>query len=117
MHHHPHAGIVYIVYGLIVLGGGIYGYVKAKSSPSLVAGVVSALITFAAAALFRGHHPRIGIVLGGLVGLALSIVFYRRYQETKNAMPAIPIGILSLLVILYSIWAFMRVNALRLHGG
>jgi uncharacterized membrane protein (UPF0136 family) len=108
--HHPH-GFIYIIYGIIMLCGGVYGYAKTNSLPSLIAGIVSAVLACIAAALFR-YHPRLGALLGGLLGLALAIFFYVRYTKTQKAMPAIPIGGISLLVFFYSIFLLMRIHHL-----
>ncbi len=108
MHHHHTAAYVYVVYGVIVLAGGIFGYVKAKSTPSLISGIVAAIVAIAAGVLFH-HHPKVGVGLGALDSLALTIVFASRYATTKNPMPAIPIGALSLLVFVYSGYLLMKI--------
>jgi uncharacterized membrane protein (UPF0136 family) len=110
-HHHPLAGLVYIIYGIIILSGGIYGYVKTNSRPSLISGIISAIVAAIAAAVFH-RHPQLGVAIGGLLGLSLAIVFYIRYSNTKKTMPAIPIGALSLFVFFYSIFALMRIHHL-----
>jgi uncharacterized membrane protein (UPF0136 family) len=112
MHHHPHqhAALVYIVYGVIVLAGGIYGYAKSQSTPSLIAGIGSAVVAGIAAVLFHGHHPRLGVAIGAILGLTLSIVFYRRYSQTQKPMPAIPMGVLSALLFLYSVYVLIQIH-------
>jgi uncharacterized membrane protein (UPF0136 family) len=112
--HNSHAGLVLIVYGVILLIGGLYGYVKAKSTPSLIAGIFSALVAVFAGVIFR-HHPGFSLLLGGLTGLVLTVVFYRRYEETKKPMPALPVGILSFFVFLYSMYTLVKVHHL-MHG-
>jgi uncharacterized membrane protein (UPF0136 family) len=109
MHHHGHIiSIVYIAYGVIVLIGGIFGYTKAQSTPSLISGIVSAIVAITAGILVP-HHPKVGLGLGALVGLTLTIVFASRYAKTKNPIPAIPVGALSALVFLYSAYALLKV--------
>lgn len=95
--------ILYIVYAVVLLAGGAMGYSKARSAPSLIAGVVSALLAAVAAVLLSLHHPRSGLGLGILVSLVISIFFVRRYQTTHKAMPAIPVIVLSIVVLLFSL--------------
>jgi uncharacterized membrane protein (UPF0136 family) len=95
-------GLLYIIYALVLLAGGAMGYSRARSIPSLVAGTVSAIVMLTAAFVLD-HHPRIGAGLGILVSVVLGIVFIRRYQATKKAMPAVPVIAFSGLVLVISI--------------
>ena len=114
--HHPHAAIVYIIYGLILLAGGIYGFAKTNSRPSLIAGIASAVVSIIAAIVFR-HHPRVGLAIGALLGLILCAFFAGRFKSTGKAMPAIPISVLSALIFLYSIISYLRIHHLAIHGS
>jgi uncharacterized membrane protein (UPF0136 family) len=116
MHHHHLAPLIYIIYGFIVLFGGVYGYVKAGSVPSMTAGVISGIIAIFAGVMFR-RHPMLAALIAAILGLVLTAVFYRRYITTQKAMPAIPVGILSALVCLYSIFVMLAVHHMRQHGG
>lgn len=95
--------ILYIVYAVILLIGGIVGYVKAKSSPSLIGGIASAILALIAA-LLTPEHAAAGLGLGLLTGLLVGILFLRRYATTKKPMPAIPIIVLSAIVFLVSVF-------------
>ncbi len=78
----------FALFGLVTLGGGVVGYVKAKSRASLIAGVASALLLWLAAGLLSGGSVRAGAALGGVVAVALVGRFLPAYLKTKKPMPA-----------------------------
>ena len=93
-------GLLYLVYAVVLVLGGLFGYVKTRSTASLIAGVASAVVLIIAT-VFAPHHPRVTLGLGAVVSAALLVVFVRRYAVTRKAMPAIPIIVLSLVVLGY----------------
>jgi len=89
------AKFYYIVFGLFTLVGGVMGYVKAKSTISLVAGIVCGLGLFAAAFLI--HVTLIGaLVVGLLVCTALAGKFVPDFIHKKAVFPG---GVMALLSI------------------
>lgn len=100
--------ILLYVYGILLIVGGLMGYVKAKSVPSAVAGVVCGLI-----ALFLGYRyawhfaPEAAFVLA----VVLIVIMGRRYLRTKKPMPALPIVVLSLIVAVAQIVVLLVVGA------
>lgn len=76
-----------LIYGLIVLLGGIVGYVKAKSKVSLFAGVGSGVALLVAWFLGR-QIPVAGLGLATLIALMLFIVFIIRLLRTRTFMPS-----------------------------
>jgi uncharacterized membrane protein (UPF0136 family) len=100
--------VVLYVYGVLLIIGGLIGYAKAHSLPSLWAGLICGLI-----ALFLGydyiwHYAPICALI-----LALILVFLmgRRYARTRKPMPSLMIVILSLIVIAVQIYV-MAVDGL-----
>ena len=94
---HPAVWVVG-VYGLVSLVGGVIGYVKAKSTASLIAGTVSGgLMLWAADGLRRGNSA------AELVSLAIPIVlglrFFTTWRRTKRLMPDLIMVILGLATI------------------
>jgi len=63
-------------YGVLALGGGLMGYVKAKSRASLIAGGSSGLLLIAGALLARSQ-PVAGLVMVAIVSAALVARFAR----------------------------------------
>jgi len=81
------AALTSVVYGSLVLAGGIMGYRKARSRASLVSGLVSAAFLFLAAILiFRGNP--IGSRLAMAVALLLLVFFAIRWLKGGKFMPA-----------------------------
>ena len=71
-----------IVYGLLMLFGGIMGFVTGKSTPSLIAGILSAMFLIGAAAMAK-TNPRVGYSIAAVVTLILVGVFIKRYMDTQ----------------------------------
>jgi uncharacterized membrane protein (UPF0136 family) len=97
------------VYAALLLLGGILGYARARSAPSLVAGIIAAVV-MAVAAVLLPHHPRTSLGLGIITSLALGAFFLRRYQETRKPMPALMVLILSVIVLVASIIRFTGIR-------
>lgn len=92
------AGFIVLVYGVLTAGGGVMGYVKASSKPSLIAGLVSGALLLACGALILS-----GLVLGAwgaaAIALALLVIFVVRMARGAGKMPAIPMIVLSLIAL------------------
>ena len=95
----PHVGHVTLaVYALLLAGGGIMGFVKARSRASLIAGVVSAAAAVAAMGLSVA-----GYSFGRPLGLTLAIVMfvffgYRFATRNRKFMPNGMMAVVSLVV-------------------
>lgn len=94
-------GILYILYAIVLFAGGVMGFLKASSLPSLVAGVVAAVLMFVAYGILGHGHT--GLILGAVVSAVMDAFFMFRYAKTRKAMPAIPISVLSVIVLAFSI--------------
>lgn len=91
------AQVALVVYGVLLIVGGIIGKVKSGSSASLFAGAASGAI--ALVGFWQStNDPATGLLTGGLVGLMLTGIFMSRFIRTRQFMPAGLILILSLLV-------------------
>lgn len=89
-----------LIYGVLVALGGIYGYVKAQSVPSLVAGVgAGAVLVGAAIAMMRGAYQ-----VGWWVSLVVALLLLARFVSASfkgfKWMPGGLMIILSLAVII-----------------
>lgn len=96
----PWPVLVLYVYGVLLIVGGAMGYIKAKSVPSLVAGMVCGFI-----ALFLGYRytwhfaPHAAFILA----VVLIIMMGSRYLRTRKPMPALLIVVLSVIVAIVQI--------------
>lgn len=74
-------------YEILVIVGGIVGYVKARSLPSLLAGLVGGGLLMVAAIL-QLNGSSFGLTLARIVTLILVLVFVQRLVTTRKIMPA-----------------------------
>lgn len=79
--------VIGIIYSLLVIAGGIFGYVKAASLPSIIAGVSCGLIC-GFGALISNYYVM------AVVGLVLAGVMSFRFFKYGAIMPA---GVIALL--------------------
>lgn len=76
-----------IAYGLLSGLGGLWGYIKSKSKPSLIAGCLSSILLLVAAAMqLQGFS--FGLLLSKIVTLLLIAVFAVRLIKTSKFMPS-----------------------------
>jgi uncharacterized membrane protein (UPF0136 family) len=102
------AEFVLAVYAMLLAVGGIIGYAKAGSRPSLIAGLASAAVaTLALMTTFQ--NARLGLGLGALVALVLALFFgYRFAAKTRKFMPSGLLALLSLAVALICLYPIIR---------
>ncbi len=99
--------VAILLYALIIIAGGVMGYVSAKSTPSLISGLVSGAVLIVALALSI-RQPKIGFGLAALVALALGIFFLMRFLHTGKWMPAGISVILSAVMLALLLWSLLR---------
>ena len=90
--------VMMIVYGTFCIIGGVIGHVKAKSTISLIAGVVSGLVLFVCAWLFWQFNFA-GAVGGLAVAGLLGGRFFMTWRKTKRVMPDLLMVLLSAATI------------------
>ncbi|MBD3881011.1 hypothetical protein IFO70_04500 [Phormidium tenue FACHB-886] len=91
-----------VAYGILAIAGGIFGYVKARSKPSLISGIVSGLLLLLGG-LGQQQGMSWGLLLSVGVTIVLIVVFAIRFAKTRKFMPAglmILAGILALVGLL-----------------
>ena len=94
--------LIVIVYAVLVSLGGVAGYVKAKSLPSLIAGSLGGLALLAAGwGISRGQVW--GLQAALVLILGLMVFFAVRYLRTRAFMPGGLMAILSLLALV-GVW-------------
>ena len=84
------------------------GYIKAKSVPSLVAGLVCGFIALFMGYRYAWHYaPHVAFILA----VVLIFLMGRRYINTRKAMPALLIVVLSVIVAIVQIYVLLFVGA------
>ena len=93
-----------IAYGIIVLIGGIIGYLKAKSQASLISGGISGVLLLVCG-LLQLQGQSWALILAQILILILVIVFAIRLKKTGKFLPAgimLMLGVVSLLLMLFA---------------
>jgi len=75
-------------FGGITIAGGVMGFVKAKSRPSLIAGSVSGVLLLGSGYLVGTSQTRVGLILGLIVSLGLAGRFISVFRKSGKIMPA-----------------------------
>jgi uncharacterized membrane protein (UPF0136 family) len=106
----PIAGqAVLAIYAVLLAVGGIIGYVKAGSKPSLIAGLASALLSLIALGVSIAS-PTWGMAIGAVLAALLAAFFGRRYLvTTRKFMPAGLLAAVSLIVLATAILVLVLV--------
>ncbi|HEY2140039.1 MAG TPA: TMEM14 family protein [Chthoniobacterales bacterium] len=101
------AKVYFLVFGLLTIAGGIIGYVKAGSTASIIAGGISGIALIVAACLLPGN-PAVGLIIAGLVSLALAGRFVPAFMRTGAVMPAGLMAGLSAIGVIIAIVAWIK---------
>ena len=96
------AELYLFLFGALTIAGGVMGFLKARSLPSLIAGGISGLVLLGAGALTGGRMAQWGLILGALVSLALAGRFVPAFLRMRKFMPAGMMSILSVLGLFVS---------------
>ena len=99
--------IYFIVFGVLTIAGGIIGYVKAGSVPSIIAGAITGILLLAAAFLLPDYQVA-GLAIGLITSLLLAGQFIPKFIRTGKAMPAGMMSILSVIGIIMVVVAWMK---------
>ncbi|HEY9638064.1 MAG TPA: TMEM14 family protein [Coleofasciculaceae cyanobacterium] len=100
-----------LIYGLVVLLGGVMGYVKAKSQVSLLSGVGSGIALLFAWLISR-QFPLAGLGLATVLALVLLVVFVMRFSRTRAFMPAGMMVVLSLVATVVFLLGLLSISGL-----
>lgn len=98
----PRVGlVVLIVYAVLLIVGGVIGFVKGRSRPSLIAGVASGLIAILAAVISATSNEDGGFSLALALAVVLFVFFGYRASITRKFMPGGLLAIASVVVIAF----------------
>lgn len=101
------AKIYFLIFGVLTIIGGVIGYVKAGSLPSIIAGAVTGVLLLVAGALLPEHRA-IGLATGFIVSLLLALQFVPKFIRTGRVMPAGMMSILSVVGLVVAIVAWLK---------
>jgi uncharacterized membrane protein (UPF0136 family) len=99
--------IYFIVFGILTIAGGVIGYVKAGSMPSIIAGSISGILLLVAAFLLPDHRVA-GLATALIISLLLVGQFIPKFIRTGKVMPAGMMSILSVIGIIMAIVAWTK---------
>ena len=99
------AVVVVTIYGLFTVIGGVLGYLKAKSRPSLIVGSLMGLILLFAAYRMKEGNPIAPMVAVG-VAILLGGRFFITWKTNHRLAPDLLMVLLSLvtLIVVASMW-------------
>ena len=101
------AKIYFIIFGLLTIAGGVVGYVKAGSVPSIIAGSITGVLLLVAAFVMPEHRVA-GLATALIVSLLLAAYFIRKYLSTGAVMPAGMMSVLSIIGVIAAIVSWVK---------
>jgi len=91
-------GVVILIFGFIVLGGGIIGYTTARSMASLIAGgTFGLLLLVSGLGVLRGKD--MGFLMAPILTVLLTMFFGYRFAQSGEFMPSGLMGVLGLVAL------------------
>lgn len=97
-------GIITLIYALLVVIGGMIGFIKANSVPSLIMGMIFALgLLLSAVAMAKGI--KFGYYFAMALAAVLTVFFAYRYVISHHMMPG---GVMAILSLAIMITLFLR---------
>lgn len=100
----------FIIYGILLALGGIWGFVKARSTASLIMGIFSSLLIFAGVGVFTFGHYAAGSLMLLLTSIFLVVVFAVRLAKTRKFMPSGMLLVLSLAAFALALQSYLQVK-------
>jgi uncharacterized membrane protein (UPF0136 family) len=87
---------IVLIYGILVILGGVMGYAKAKSRASITMGSISGILLITCAVLMM-QGVALGTYAALLISILLGVMFFFRFKGSRKFMPAGLMVILSLI--------------------
>ncbi len=100
--------IYLFIFGALTIAGGVMGYIKAHSMPSLIAGGIAGLALLLAGYLIGAGRTQPGLILGLVLSLALAGQFIPKYLSAHKFMPAGMMSILAVVGLVLTIASFVK---------
>ena len=99
--------IYFLIFGALTIVGGIIGYVKAGSLPSIIAGAVTGILLLVAGWILPTNRTP-ALITALLVSILLAAQFVPKVIRTGKVMPAGLMSVLSVIGIIVTIVAWLK---------
>jgi len=99
--------VYFFIFGALTIIGGVIGYVKANSVPSIIAGAITGVLLLIAGYILPEHRAA-GLITALVVSLLLAAQFVPKLIRTGKVMPAGLMSILSVIGIVVAIVAWLK---------
>jgi uncharacterized membrane protein (UPF0136 family) len=99
--------LYFIIFGALTIIGGVIGYVRAGSLPSVIAGSITGVLLLIAGSLLPQHRA-VGLTTALIISLVLAAQFVPKFFRTGRMMPAGLMSILSVIGLTVAIVAWLR---------
>ncbi len=104
----PRFGLIVLgVYAVLLIVGGVMGYLKARSKASLIAGLVSGLIAIVAMVIAATSNEDGGYAIALTLAIAMFIFFGPRAMTSRKFMPMGMMAVASVIVIGVMVWSIV----------
>jgi len=99
--------VYFIIFGALTIIGGVIGYVKAGSLPSIIAGSITGVLLLIAG-WFLPEHRAASLATALVISLLLAAQFVPKFIRTGKAMPAGMMSILSVIGIVVAVIVWIK---------
>lgn len=97
------------IYGILLIVGGIIGFLKANSMRSLITGIISALLIFIACK-FGNSNPKAGYLYIAAISILLAMFFLIKFSTKHLFMPSGLMLILSTITFVVAARSYLLKN-------
>ena len=99
--------LYFLIFGALTILGGVIGYVKAGSLPSIIAGAVTGILLLVAGWILPTNRAT-ALIIALVVSILLAAQFVPKLIRTGKIMPAGLMSVLSLIGIVVAIVAWLK---------
>jgi uncharacterized membrane protein (UPF0136 family) len=99
--------LYFLIFGALTIIGGVIGYVKAQSVPSIVAGAITGVLLLIAG-LILPQNRSAGLATALIVSLLLAAQFVPKLIRTGKIIPAGVMSVLSVIGIVIAVAAWLK---------
>ncbi len=99
--------LYFLIFGVLTIVGGVIGYVKAGSLPSIIAGAITGVLLLVAGWILPTNRA-VGLAIALIVSILLAVQFVPKLIRTGKMMPAGLMSVLSVIGIVVAIVAWLK---------